>query len=145
MLIMTTVSRSCAMSRIASILLTALAIALGAGAAQAADSIVRKSAPPPVHGVLTPVPDEALVVAQPVVEVAPKPYIGPPDVAYGCKRVWRCDAQVCEWRRGCHGIYGYMEGPYYSKPLAERQWERDGWPVAGTTSRTRTVGQPSPK
>jgi hypothetical protein len=52
-----------------------------------------------------------------------------PDVAFGCKRIWRCDAQVCEWRRGCWGIYGYMEGPYYSLNLAQRQWERDGWPA----------------
>ena len=52
-----------------------------------------------------------------------------PDVAFGCKRVWRCDEQVCEWRRGCHGVYGYMEGPYYSLALAQRQWERDGWPT----------------
>ena len=52
-----------------------------------------------------------------------------PDVAFGCKRVWRCDAQVCEWRRGCWGVYGYMEGPYYSLALAQRQWERDGWPL----------------
>ena len=133
------------MSRIASTLIVTLAIAFGASTAQAADSIVRKSAPPPVHGVLTQVADEALVVPQ-VVEVAPKPYIGPPDVAFGCKRVWRCDAQVCEWRRGCHGIYGYMEGPYYSKPLAERQWERDGWPATtGTRTRTRTVAEPSLK
>lgn len=51
------------------------------------------------------------------------------DVAFGCKRVWRCDAQVCEWRRGCWGVYGYMEGPYYSLALAQRQWERDGWPT----------------
>jgi hypothetical protein len=25
-----------------------------------------------------------------------------------------------------------MEGPYYSLNLAQRQWERDGWPVPGT-------------
>lgn len=55
--------------------------------------------------------------------------IVPPRVAYGCKRIWRCDAQVCEWRRGCWGVYGYMEGPYYSVALAKRQWERDGWPA----------------
>jgi hypothetical protein len=73
------------------------------------------------------------------VAVAPAPkhmktvVVGQPtprrDVAFGCKRVWRCDAQICEWRRGCWGIYGYMEGPYYSLSLAQRQWERDGWPT----------------
>ena len=53
----------------------------------------------------------------------------PPRVAYGCKRIWRCDKQVCEWRRGCWGVYGYVEGPYYSVALAQRQWERDGLPA----------------
>ena len=52
----------------------------------------------------------------------------PPGQAYGCKRLWRCDAQICEWRRGCWGIYGYVEGPYYSVALARRQWARDGLP-----------------
>ncbi len=52
----------------------------------------------------------------------------PPGTAYGCKRIWRCDAQVCEWRRGCWGVYGYVEGPYFSVALAKRQWVRDGLP-----------------
>lgn len=52
-----------------------------------------------------------------------------PGTAYGCKRIWRCDAQVCEWRRGCWGVYGYVEAPYYSVALAKRQWERDGLPA----------------
>ena len=52
--------------------------------------------------------------------------------------MWRCDAQVCEWRRGCNGIYGYVEGPYYNKPLAERQWARDYLPgPESETVRTR--------
>jgi hypothetical protein len=51
-----------------------------------------------------------------------------PRTAYGCKRIWRCDNQVCEWRRGCWGIYGYVEGPYYSVPLAKRQWKQQGLP-----------------
>ncbi len=55
----------------------------------------------------------------------------PPGVAFGCKRVWRCDAQVCEWRRGCWGVYGYVEGPYYSVALAQRQWTREGLPGPG--------------
>jgi hypothetical protein len=67
-----------------------------------------------------------------------------PHVPYGCKRIWRCDKQVCEWRRGCWGVYGYMEGPYFSQELAQRQWERDGWPVPGSTStRNRKVVTPS--
>jgi hypothetical protein len=53
----------------------------------------------------------------------------PPIVQFGCKRIWRCDAVVCDWRRGCWGTYGYMEGPYYTAELAKRQWERHGWPT----------------
>lgn len=52
-----------------------------------------------------------------------------PTVRYGCSRIWRCDAVICEWRRGCWGVYGYMEGPYYTLDLAKRQWERHGWPT----------------
>jgi hypothetical protein len=96
--------------------IVALGIALGVGfssgltSSQAADAIV------------TPVPKHVKV--KPAGQATPRP-----DVAFGCKRIWRCDAQVCEWRRGCWGIYGYMEGPYYSLNLAQRQWERDGWPT----------------
>jgi hypothetical protein len=119
-----------------------LAVIAAGSPAQAADSTVTVVAP------ATPV-----VVAPATVEVVPAAPPGDvvvltkpaPHVQYGCKRVWRCDAQVCEWRRGCWGIYGYMEGPYYSQELAQRQWERDGWPMPGTgpRSRTRTVIQPS--
>jgi hypothetical protein len=59
----------------------------------------------------------------------------PPEVRYGCKRVWRCDSVVCEWRRGCFGTYGYMEGPYYTLDLAKRQWERHGWPAPAAGER----------
>jgi hypothetical protein len=52
------------------------------------------------------------------------------NVEYGCKRIWRCDDQVCEWRRGCWGVYGYMEAPYYSVPLARSQWQMHGWPTS---------------
>ena len=68
-----------------------------------------------------------------------------PNVIYGCKRIWRCDSVVCDWRRGCWGVYGYMEGPYYNVDLAKRQWERHGWPVAATTKRRVTVTQPALK
>ena len=57
------------------------------------------------------------------------PIVPAPVVRYGCKRIWRCDALICEWRRGCYGIYGYMEGPYHSLDLAKRQWEHHGWPT----------------
>jgi len=87
------------------------------GPVQAADAVVKT---PGSH---------ARVVVAPLVEAAGPASIVPPRVAYGCKRIWRCDAQVCEWRRGCWGVYGYMEGPYYSVALAKRQWQRDGWPA----------------
>ena len=89
--------------------------------------------PPPTPVLIVPpavaVPDTVVVTGVPV--------IGPSLKPFGCQRVWRCDAQVCEWRRGCNGVYGYVEGPYYNKPLAERQWARDYLP--GPESETRVV------
>ena len=78
--------------------------------------------------------DPAVVIvdeAPPVVaEVVPEtgPMLPPPQVRYGCQRVWRCDTTVCEWRRGCWGVYGYVEGPYYTSTFARRQWENHGLP-----------------
>ena len=125
----------------------ALVLAMTAGAqALAADSTVAVAPPAkvvaPATTVVTPVATEVVAVppaGTTVIVTKPEPH-----VPYGCKRVWRCDQQVCEWRRGCWGIYGYMEGPYYSQDLAQRQWERDGWPVPGTTSsHRRKVVEPS--
>src|SRR5215204_1475070 len=73
--------------------------------------------------VVAPAISETIVIEQ------PSPVLPAPVVRYGCKRIWRCDSVICEWRRGCFGIYGYMEGPYYTLPLARRQYERHGWPV----------------
>jgi hypothetical protein len=141
------------------IILAGLLAALGAAAAQAGDRTVvapgvvvapipaAVALPPPRPAVIVPpavaVPDTVVVTGVPV--------IGPSLKPYGCQRVWRCDAQVCEWRRGCNGIYGYVEGPYYNKPLAERQWARDYLPGPGTStgglarSRTRAVADPALK
>jgi hypothetical protein len=66
----------------------------------------------------------------PAVETDPYATLRQKNVEYGCKRIWRCDDQVCEWRRGCWGIYGYVEAPYYSLPLAKRQWQSQGWPTS---------------
>jgi hypothetical protein len=106
--------------------LTVLAcLAIGAGVMSepvlAADAVVH-AAPAPRMVIEAPPP---VIVEQETLESKPVPH-----VAYGCKRIWRCDAQVCEWRRGCWGIYGYIESPYYSLPLARRQWERDGLPTS---------------
>ena len=38
------------------------------------------------------------------------------DVAYVCRRVWRCGPYGCGWRRHCYhtyGGYGYYGRPYY--------------------------------
>ena len=122
------------------------AVAVAGQPALAADSNVTVVAPLPKAASQP----TTIVTAPAVVETIPsngttiivtKPE---PHVAYGCKRIWRCDKEVCEWRRGCWGIYGYMEGPYYSQELAQRQWERDGWPVPGSTStHSRKVVTPS--
>jgi hypothetical protein len=138
------------MLRLGKILIAALTIMLGLSAAFAADNVVVRVAPspPPVTAVLLPIPDEVIPAA--VVEPVPTgPVVGPPNIAFGCKRIWRCDAQVCEWRRGCQGIYGYVEAPYYSKPLAERQWTRDYLPGPDTnvsvSSRRRIAVDPQLK
>jgi hypothetical protein len=95
------------------------------GSAGAADSNVTIVTPPPAKAVTTPT----------VRIETTKPIKPAPRVAYGCKRVWRCDTEVCEWRRGCWGVYGYMEGPYYTEQLARRQWERDGWAAPSRVAR----------
>lgn len=74
--------------------------------------------------VTAPVPAESTIIIEQASPIRPAP-----TVRYGCSRVWRCDSVVCEWRRGCWGVYGYMEGPYYTLDLAKRQWERHGWPT----------------
>jgi hypothetical protein len=93
--------------------------------AQAADVKAVVVTPAPV--VIEPVVVEPVAPAGATVIVTK----APPHVAYGCKRIWRCDHEVCEWRRGCWGVYGYVESPYYSQDLAKRQWVRDGLPGKG--------------
>ena len=108
--------------------LALLVVAASCERAVAADSAVRVVTPPPVVVTEAPPAEQVIPPYPPNSHLVP-PYRTAPTTAYGCKRVWRCDAQVCEWRRGCWGIYGYMEGPYYTTSLARRQWERDGWPT----------------
>jgi hypothetical protein len=135
------------MSRVAlAMLMLAAVIVASAPRAMAADTTV-KAAPVVVEhapDVATPIYVEKApenIFEKPT--LVPKP---PARVQYGCKRVWRCDTVVCEWRRGCWGVYGYMEGPYYTEELAKRQWARDGLPVAATpTPRRRTTVEPSLK
>jgi hypothetical protein len=98
----------------------ALAVVAGPGLSYAADStpipIIRAPATAPAV-------DGTIIIEQ------PSPVLPAPVVRYGCKRIWRCDAVICEWRRGCFGTYGYMEGPYYTLALARRQYERHAWPL----------------
>jgi hypothetical protein len=82
--------------------------------------------PPPV---VAPAPRVVIKTPQGASEVAVGPLYSAPDVHYGCERIWRCDSIVCEWRRGCWGVYGYMEGPYYTTEVSRRQWENHGWPA----------------
>lgn len=105
-------------------LLALLLVLLPVSASSAADVEVVRPGPPP----------RVVEVPPPAVEVVPPPppvtgpLAPPPRVQYGCKRVWRCDTTICEWRRGCWGVYGYVEGPYYTSTFARRQWEAHGWP-----------------
>ncbi|MGB6352220.1 MAG: hypothetical protein WBG10_19565 [Pseudolabrys sp.] len=42
------------------------------------------------------------------------------DVAYVCRRVWRCGPYGCGWRRGC---WRTGDGPYYhGGPYRRRYW-----------------------
>jgi hypothetical protein len=84
----------------------------------------------PVVVVPPPEPPPVEVVEQPgLFDIGKAPVARVPEgpqIRYGCRRIWRCDATVCEWRRGCRGVYGYVEGPYYTLEFARRQWESHG-------------------
>ena len=104
------------------VMLFALAVITAPALSHAADSpaIPITSAPAVV---VAPAAPNTFIIEQ------PSPVMPAAVTRYGCSRIWRCDSAICEWRRGCYGIYGYMEGPYYTLPLAKRQYERHGWPV----------------
>ena len=87
------------------------------------------------------VPAVALAAEDTIVIEEASPVMPAPIVRYGCKRIWRCDGVICEWRRGCWGVYGYMEGPYYTVELAQRQWERHGWPVPAGRRTNYTISK----
>jgi hypothetical protein len=109
------------MLRLALAMLLLVGVAFAGPQARAADVKAVVVTPAPV--VVEPVVVEPVEPGARVIVTKP-----PPRVAYGCKRIWRCDKEVCEWRRGCWGVYGYVESPYYSQDLAKRQWVRDGLP-----------------
>jgi hypothetical protein len=109
----------------AKILLPVLAMIVSVSAFAADVGTLRVARP----SVVAVAPGVAAAPGQTVVIEQASPIMPAPVVRYGCSRVWRCDSLICEWRRGCWGIYGYMEGPYYTLALAKRQWERHGWPM----------------
>lgn len=46
------------------------------------------------------------------------------DVAYACRRVWRCGPYACGWRRACY----YTPGPFaYAYPYVYRPYWRPYW------------------
>jgi hypothetical protein len=117
--------------------LLALVTLLGVLPAAGADTRLRGRAPAPVVvEELPPAPVAVAPVAVAPVAVPPGPtgvkgpatgpLMAPPPVRFGCQRVWRCDTTICEWRRGCWGVYGYVEGPYYTPSFARRQAEQHG-------------------
>jgi hypothetical protein len=119
------------MTRFAARLLTAILL-LGIAPAFAADAGKVRSAP---RHATAPKPPPAANGEVPAARTGPlRP---PPEVRYGCRRIWRCDDQVCEWRRGCWGVYGYVEGPYYTPAFARRQWEAHGLPGSPQDRRRR--------
>jgi len=103
-------------------ILLALAVITAPALSHAADSSAIPITGAPAV-VVAPAAPNTFIIEQ------PSPVMPAPVTRYGCSRIWRCDPVICEWRRGCFGIYGYMEGPYYTLPLAKRQYERHGWPV----------------
>ncbi|MGB7259619.1 MAG: hypothetical protein WBD48_16200 [Pseudolabrys sp.] len=52
-------------------------------------------------------------------------------IAYGCRRVWRCGAWGCGWRRVCAWVPGpYYYGGYYRPYYGYRYgwgWRRRHW------------------
>jgi len=53
------------------------------------------------------------------------------DVAYVCRRVWRCGPYGCGWRRACYytGGPGYYGRGYYGRPgyYGRRYYRRHYW------------------
>ena len=108
--------------------LLALITLLGASPASAADQRVVGPSRAPAPAVVEQLPPGPPGLPPPVdMSKATGPLMAPPQVRFGCQRVWRCDTTICEWRRGCWGVYGYLEGPYYTPSFARRQAEQHGW------------------
>lgn len=73
-------------------------------------------------GTLAPSRAEAMALSTPAGIQAAVDHTGlAQDVAYVCRRVWRCGPYGCGWRRSCWwtGGRGYYRGRYY-----RRHWRR---------------------
>jgi hypothetical protein len=46
------------------------------------------------------------------------------DVAYVCRRVWRCGPYGCGWRRYCYHTHRYYGSPYYGRPYYNGRYYR---------------------
>jgi hypothetical protein len=109
--------------------LLALVTLLGVFSAGAADTRLVRPGAVRAPAIVEELPPGAAVIPPPPPPGMSKPtgpLMAPPQVRFGCQRVWRCDTTICEWRRGCWGVYGYLEGPYYTPGFAKRQAEQHG-------------------
>lgn len=74
-------------------------------------------------GSLAPTNAEAMTVSTPAGIAAAVDANGlAQDVAYVCRRVWRCGPYGCGWRRACYWTGG--PGPYWRHRYYRRHWHR---------------------
>jgi hypothetical protein len=79
-----------------------------------------------VAGSLAPGRAEAMTISTPAGVAAAVDATGlAQDVAYVCRRVWRCGPYGCGWRRACWWTGGpryYRRGPYWRHRYYRRHW-----------------------
>ena len=75
---------------------------------------------------LTPQSAEAMTLPAPVgIAAAVQENTLAQDVAYVCRRVWRCGPYGCGWRRSCYYTRPYRYSrpyPYYRRHYYYRRW-----------------------
>ena len=70
-------------------------------------------------------PAEAMTTAAPISMQAAIDGRMTQQVAYVCRRVWRCGYYGCGWRRACWWTgpyYGYRYGPYWRRGYYHRHY-----------------------
>lgn len=79
-----------------------------------------------VGGALTPQSAEAMTLPAPAgIAAAAQENTLAQDVAYVCRRVWRCGPYGCGWRRSCYYTRPYRYSrpyPYYRRHYHYRRW-----------------------